>query len=70
VGRLELITPASERALEHLIATHDLDGVLKYGRFLEPMMEQLKADNPTRAAQFDDDLSQTYSAGQPQPAAP
>jgi hypothetical protein len=69
VGRLELITPASERALEHAITTHDVDSVLKYGRFLEPMMEQLKADNPTRAAQFDDDLSKTYSAGQPRPAA-
>jgi hypothetical protein len=69
VGRLELITPASERALEHVITTHDVDGVLKYGRFLEPMMEQLKADNPTRAAQFDEDLYKTYNAGQPQPAA-
>jgi hypothetical protein len=68
VGRLELITPASERALEHVLTAHDVDGVLKYGRFLEPMMEQLKADNPTRAAQFDDDLSKTYGAGQPQPA--
>ena len=67
VGRLELITPASERALEHVITTHDVDGVLKYGRFLEPMMEQLKADNPSRAAQYDEDLYKTYNAGQPQP---
>lgn len=69
VGRLELITPATENAVEKIITTHDIEGILRYGRFLEPIMEQLKADNPTRAAEFDEDLSKTYSAEpRPRPA--
>jgi hypothetical protein len=65
VGRLELITPATGRELEKIITTHDIDGILRYGRFLEPIMEELKADNPARAAELDEDLSKTYSSAPP-----
>ena len=64
VGRLELITPATERAVENALAAHDLPTITKYGRFLQPIMEQLKAENPARAQDFDDDLMKTYSQQQ------
>lgn len=61
VGRLELITPATERAVETALAAHDRSTIDKYGRFLEPIMEQLKAENPPRAHELENQLSQTYS---------
>jgi hypothetical protein len=67
VGRLELITPATERAVEDALAAHDLPAITKYGRFLEPIMEQMKAENPARARDFDDELMKTYSQQPPSP---
>jgi hypothetical protein len=67
VGRLELITPATELAVEGALAAHDLPAITMYGRFLEPIMEQLKAENPARARDFDDELTKTYSQQQPAP---
>jgi len=61
VGRLELITPATEHAIETALAAKDLSTIMKYGRFLEPIMEQLKAENPARARDLDDELTKTYS---------
>jgi len=67
VGRLELITPATERAVENALAARDLPTIMRYGRFLEPIMEQMKAENPARARDFDDELMKTYSQQQPAP---
>jgi hypothetical protein len=67
VGRLELITPATERAVETALAAKDLSTIMKYGRFLEPIMEQLKAENPARARNLDDELMKTYSRELPVP---
>src|SRR5436305_952842 len=61
VGRMELITPASERAIETALASKDLATIQKFSRFLEPIMEQLKAENPARARDLDDELMKTYS---------
>lgn len=69
VGRLELITPTTERAVENALAARDLSTIMKYGRFLEPIMEQLKAENPARARELDDELMKTYSAEQAEPPA-
>jgi len=66
VGRLELITPATEHAIETALATKDLSTIMKYGRFLEPIMEQLKAENPARARDLDDELTKTYSQQLPE----
>lgn len=60
VGRLELITPATEKAVETALAAHDHLTIFKYGRFLEPIMEQLKAENPARADELDKNLMKTY----------
>jgi hypothetical protein len=67
VGRLELITPATEHAIESALAAKDLSTIMKYGRFLEPIMEQLKAENPAQARDLDDELTKTYNQDQPAP---
>jgi hypothetical protein len=69
VGRLELITPATTHALEKILATHDLAGLEKYNRFLEPILDEMKAENPTRVPQIEKDLQLTYQSPiQPQTA--
>jgi len=67
VGRLELVTPATTQALEKILATHDADALHKYNRFLEPILEQMKAANPAKSQQIERDLELTYSSPQPQP---
>jgi hypothetical protein len=61
VGRLELITLATEHAIETALAAKDLPTIMKCGRFLQPIMEQLKAENPAQARDLDDELMKTYS---------
>ena len=67
VGRLELISPTTERAVETALAAHDLPTIEKYGRFLQPIMEQLKAEDPGRARELEQELIRTYSGEEPQP---
>jgi len=66
VGRLELITPATEQAVEQVLAAHDRAALQKYARFLQPILEELRAANPEKAQQLDKDLELTYSTGMPQ----
>jgi len=61
VGRVELITPATEKAVETALANHDRDTIDMYGRFLEPIMEQLKAENPGRAQELEKELMATWN---------
>ena len=63
VGRMELITPATERAVEDALASHDRHAItLTYERFLEPILGQLKAENPEHAEEFDRELDETYES--------
>ncbi len=39
VGRLEIVTPATARAIKAAVASNDEDTLNKYGRFLEPILE-------------------------------
>jgi hypothetical protein len=51
VGRLELITPAIQEAVEAAFATNDTATLAHYGRFLEPIltiMYNSASDQPTR----------------------
>ena len=41
VGRMELLTPATQNAIETAVATHDQLTLAKYGRFLAPMIESI-----------------------------
>jgi hypothetical protein len=68
VGRLELITPATEQSILTALKAHDLAAIEKYGRFLHPIMEQLRAENPTRALELDQDLMKTYGVEEPKPS--
>ncbi|HET9401913.1 MAG TPA: hypothetical protein VFO34_13280 [Candidatus Acidoferrales bacterium] len=43
VGRLELVTPATERAVAAALANNDRAALSKFGRFLEPILTTMKA---------------------------
>jgi hypothetical protein len=59
VGRLELVTPATERAVESAFASNDQVTLAKYYRFLEPILSTMiqKSTNPARAEQLSRYLS-------------
>ena len=70
VGRLELVTPATMQAVENTLAAHDIVGLQKYNRFLEPILEEMKTANPAQAGQIEKDLDLTYRAPMVQPQTP
>jgi hypothetical protein len=52
VGRLELVTPATAKAVKAALNSHDEGMLNKYRRFLEPILRTLRADLPeTREAE-------------------
>jgi hypothetical protein len=64
VGRLEIVTPATERAVERALVTHDIATLKMFGRFLEPILETMiqKESNPARVRQLQQALSYYYSS--------
>jgi hypothetical protein len=44
VGRLEIVTPATTRAVKTAIAHNDEEALNKYGRFLEPILQTVKQE--------------------------
>ena len=62
VGRLELVTPATEKAVETAFATHDTAVLKAYGRFLEPILATMikKEANPAQARRFQAYLNAVY----------
>jgi hypothetical protein len=61
VGRMELLTPATQNAIETAVASRDKLTLAKYGRFLAPMIESIlrKADQE-RTVQLNEALQQIY----------
>ena len=55
VGRLELVTPPTERAVESAITTNDQLTLAKYNRFLEPILRSMiqKSTDPARSEQLE-----------------
>jgi len=51
VGRIELVTPATERAIESALASHDNFTLAKYGRFVNPIVEMIESD-PVKASRL------------------
>lgn len=51
VGRLEVVTPATEKAVEYALAAHDRATLAKYGRFLEPSLQIMLQRSAGDAAQ-------------------
>jgi hypothetical protein len=64
VGRLELVTPATQRAVEHALATHDRKTLDRYNRFLVPILESMIADEYSSAkkAHYFQYLNDLYDA--------
>ena len=64
VGRMEIVTPATERAVERALANKDRVTLAKYGRFLEPILEAMmkKERNRVKLQQIQQELSTVYSA--------
>lgn len=54
VGRLELVTPATESAVESAFASNDQLNLVKYNRFLEPILSTMiqKSTDSARAKQL------------------
>ena len=55
VGRMELLTPATQQAIETAAAARDKTALEKYGRFLAPMIEEMLRKN--RESAYKNDLS-------------
>jgi hypothetical protein len=51
VGRLELITPATEQAVESAFASSDRAALAKYSRFLEPILQTMIQESADPARQ-------------------
>ena len=64
VGRLELVTPETEKAVERALVTHDSETLKMFGRFLEPILESMiqKESNPARVERFHQALNSYYSS--------
>jgi len=64
VGRLELVTPATQRAIEQAMETHDRATLNRYGRFLVPILQSMIANekNSAKKAHFNEYLNNVYSA--------
>jgi hypothetical protein len=64
MGRLEIVTPATERAVDRALATHDNVTLEKYGRFLEPILQAMmeKERNPAKLRQIQASLNSLYSS--------
>jgi hypothetical protein len=64
VGRLELVTSATENAIERAFAAHDVPTLAKYARFLEPILKAMieNAPNFDKAKEFRDNLHLYYNS--------
>jgi hypothetical protein len=64
VGRMEIVTPATERAVERALASKDQVTLAKYGRFLEPILEAMmkKERDPGKLQRLQQSLNSVYSA--------
>jgi hypothetical protein len=64
VGRLELVTPATETAVEHAFAAHDDATLASYARFLEPILNAMikQAPTPAKAQQLREHLNAYYNS--------
>jgi hypothetical protein len=64
VGRMELVTPTTQRAIETALASHDDAALAKYGRFLAPILETMirKESAPGRIAELRQSLNNIYGS--------
>src|ERR1700687_3800122 len=64
VERRNLVTPATENAVEYAFAAHDDATLARYGRFLEPILNTMIENAPDagKARQLRDDLNLYYNS--------
>ena len=64
VGRLEIVTPATEKAVERALATHDHATLKMFGRFLEPIIQTMiqEESTPRKVQQLNEALNAYYSS--------
>ncbi len=64
VGRLELVTPATKRAVEQALATYDQPTLSRYGRFLGPILENMieSEENSAKRERFTEYLNHAFIA--------
>jgi hypothetical protein len=53
VGRIELITPETQRAVEEAMARGDWSAIDRYQRFLGSILKRISAENPLKASQVE-----------------
>lgn len=63
VGRLELVTPATQRSVEQAFEADDRATLARYGRFLVPILENMIAseENPSRQERLREYLNSSYA---------
>jgi len=63
VGRIEIVTPATEHAVETAFASGDHATLAKYGRFLAPILQIMivRSHDQARTAQLNKYLNSTYT---------
>ncbi len=63
VGRLEIVSPATEKAVQQALAARDLKTLARYGRFLAPILETIlsKETDPAKAGQLRAYLNSSYA---------
>src|SRR5436309_10160532 len=64
VGRLEIVTPATQKAVQSALAAHDSATLKIFGRFLGPIMETMiqKESSPARIQQYCQALDSYHSS--------
>jgi hypothetical protein len=64
VGRLEIVTPATERSVGRALAIHDAVTLAKYGRFLEPILQEMlkKERDAAKLRLLQEALNSVYGA--------
>ena len=64
VGRMELVTPATRRAIKTALVSHDDAELAKYGRFLAPILETMirKDPDPARTTELRQALDKIYGS--------
>jgi hypothetical protein len=69
---LELVSPATRKAIYDALATHDRTTLAKYGRFLAPIMETIvrNESDPDRITLLHEALSHIYGSYVAQSTAP
>jgi len=63
VGRLEVVTPATENAVETAFSSGDRSTLVKYGRFLAPILQVMiaRSHDKARIREFNGYLNATYT---------